>query len=121
MDDLDRLVMFIREHIPYDDIWGLKEALRKHIEFNTLYCMRDYAGNIIALCRWNIEDNGYKAHILDLIISPNYRRQGIAKEILQNSLRFWSDVIVLEFERGTRGEKRKRMIKVSELLKRNIF
>uniref|UniRef100_A0A6H1ZYY9 Putative acetyltransferase n=1 Tax=viral metagenome TaxID=1070528 RepID=A0A6H1ZYY9_9ZZZZ len=115
---LNKLTDFIQTHLPYKDREKIKDYILQHEKFQTI----DYAidkGEVIGVCRWNIIDKD-TAHILDLAIREDWRKKGLARDFLIRGLQKWN-IKYLVFERETRGDKRKRMLPVDVILKRNIF
>ena len=115
--DINKIVSFINLYAPhYQDKELLKECVKKHIEYKTAIILYDNPKeeNIIAVCRWNIEDD--TAHILDLIIAPQARKIGLIKFMLQQGLKMYPSVTQLKWQRSTRDDK-VRVFSVYRLLK----
>ena len=73
---------------------------------------------IVAVCRWNINDN--IADILDLYIKEEYRGKRIIQQMLQRGEWLFPQVKKIKFERFMKYGGRKSEIPVEKILKQNI-
>jgi len=115
---LNKLIDFIQKYLPYKDRDKIKEYILLHEKFQTI----DYAidrGEVIGVCRWNIIDKD-TAHILDLAIREDWRKKGLARDFLIRGLNKWQ-VKYLMFDRELKKNKKRRILSVEVILKRNIF
>jgi hypothetical protein len=97
----------------------IKGQVIKHIQYKTCVILRDMDG-IAAVCRYNISPSGAVAHILDLIIKPEYRNKIFFKRLLIKGLRIWPQVRFLEWERLSKYPNRERKFySVAKMLKRS--
>jgi len=95
------------------------ETIKQHILFKTCVVVNDLDG-VVAICRWNISRSGTIAHILDLIIKPEYRNKRYINRLLIKGLRMYPKVKFLEWEREIEHPNRARQFcSVKRLLKRS--
>jgi ribosomal protein S18 acetylase RimI-like enzyme len=118
---LEKLTDFIQKYLPYADRDLLKKYLKEHSDYGTI----DYAitekQDIIGLVRYNMSEDGQTGFILDLVIHPDYRGQGIAKSFILKALKTFPKVKWLVFRRERKLRKEERKIALSEFLKHNNF
>lgn len=120
-DLLARLVDFVVDYFPayrnHRD--GIGRLIALHMKYGTFDYISEN-GEIIACVRWNIEDNGKTAHILDLVIHPKYRGSVLLPKrlIARNWIRFpW--VRQLRFGRGQKySERPTKVYDLFKLMKR---
>jgi N-acetylglutamate synthase-like GNAT family acetyltransferase len=114
-------VEFYEKYLQYRDRDLVHKYLDIHNNLGTMFYALDNDGEVIGVCRWNINDNGTIAKIIDLAIRPDYRGKGVGKHFLIRGLKLWTKVTHLEFERGVRGDHRLKLLPVEAILKHNFF
>ena len=119
IDDIDKLVDFLCKHNKYEDRELLKSFLVRHNEFGTLLYAIDNNNNIIAVCRWNMD--GDRSLVLDFAVDEKFRNKGIGKDFILRALERFPMIKYLEFQRGVRGDMRRRTLAIDKILNRNIF
>jgi len=112
---------FIIKHNKYLDKEKLEEYVKQHQKYGTIDYAIDDKNNIIAVCRWNMSDNGIVAEILDFCIEEEWRNKGLGKDFIIKAMKRFPNAKYLEFKRGVRGDHRIRKIKVDFILNRDIF
>ena len=97
----------------------IKEVITQHINFKTCIVVHDLNG-VAGICRWNVSDSGTVAHILDLIIKPEYRNKRYINRLLIKGLKLYPDVKFLEWEREIKYPNREpQCFSVDKILKRS--
>lgn len=119
---INKIVNFVIKYSWHKDRKLIKDAIEKHILFKT--CIILYKDKtekeIVAVVRFNISASGKVAHILDIIIVPEYRHKRVMKILLLKGLRMYPSVTHLLFERENKYPNREqRYIAVSRMLKRS--
>ena len=121
----DRIIDFIKKYAPYviefakkqsnTPVQFLKEIIKKHMEYNTIVVIWN-KGEIVSVCAFNID--GTKADIVDCIVHPDYRCQGLLKKMTLIALERYPYLTEIKFERPLkdRGVNPK-TISISRLLK----
>jgi hypothetical protein len=89
MDLADKITDFILKYATYKEKEELRERVQKHLEYKTCKVVLDQDGCICAVCLWNISPDGCEAHIIDMVIREDYRRQDIMRFILREGLKIW--------------------------------
>lgn len=117
--ELNKIVEFYQKYLGTLEKDVVRFYIGEHLKYGTIDYAIDDKGDVIGLCRWNI--NGTTAKIIDLAIAPEWRKKGLGKHFLVRALKIWKNVTHLEFKRGLRQDDRKRLIPVEAILKRNIF
>ncbi len=118
----NNLVEFICHYTAYNDKEKIQECIKKHLEYQTCIYVTDNNNNIAAVCRWNIEENGKVAYILDLIIRKDFRNKEFIKNLLIKGLIKYPTVEFLVYDREEKyPERKKKYLKVSSLLKENVY
>ena len=117
--DLDKLVEFYSRHLATHSPRIIRRHLIKHLEYHTVDYVKNENGEIIGLCRWNIDED--TCRVIDLAIDEHYRNQGIGKLILEHGLKLWNKVKYLEFERQQKNHKERRKIPIEAILNHNFF
>ena len=120
--DTNSVVRFVIKYSWHKDRKLIKDAIEKHILFKTCIILyKDKSEKeIVAVVRFNISQSGKVAHILDIIIAPEYRHKRVMKILLLKGLRMYPSVTHLVWERESKFPNRKqRYISVSRLLKRS--
>lgn len=116
---IDEITEFIIEHHGYYN----KELIKEYVEFHNKYGTIDYAidheGYIIAVCRWNMSDDGRIAQVLDFAINEKWRNQGIGNDFIRRALKRFPSIEWLEFRRGLRNKKL-RKLEVKKVLLRSF-
>jgi hypothetical protein len=116
---IEEITDFIIKYSSYIHRDKIKEFIQKHIEYNTCMYLTDKNGEIAAVVRWNVIDNGRVAHVLDLIIREDFRNNGMIKTLLIKGLMKFPTVRYLSWERLGKYPKRKpRIYSIWEILKR---
>lgn len=110
---------FIAKHLKYENIDELEGYVNKHFEYGTIDYAVDNIGEVVAVVRWDVNDNVFK--IIDFVIREDYRNKGFGKKFILRGLKRFPNVEYLEFKRGARGDNRVKKLKISGILKRNIF
>lgn len=118
---LDKILDFIQEYLKYPDRELLREYVIKHEEYKTLDYAVDTGDAIVAVCRWNISDDGKVVSVLDFAIKDTYRKKGIGRDFVIRAMKKFPNIEVIRFQRGIRGCDRFRNINIKGILKRNIF
>lgn len=103
---MDEIIDFIIKYSYHTDREKIKEVIEKHLEYGTCDFALDKDGEIIFMCRWNVNKN--TAEVLDLIIAPKYRnRRKIFKWIIARNWGKFPWVRFLKFKRETKYPERK--------------
>lgn len=118
--DIPKVIAFISKYSPYNDADKIKEIVERHILFKT--CIVVYNNekdkDIAAVCRWNMLPNGRIAHILDLIIHPDYRSKDYIQRILIKGLSLYPKARWLIWERENKHPGRKQqVVSIAAMLK----
>jgi len=117
---LEKLTEFIQKYFPYENQGEIEKYLALHEQYNTLLYSED-KGKIVGLCRFNVSEDGETGNILDLIIHPDYRGQGMAKSFIQRAMRFYPKGKYLTFARGRKPNKKEHKIPIETILRRGFF
>jgi hypothetical protein len=113
---LNKIADFITKYAPqYTDREKLKEYILKHFEYRTAF-VGEENGEITFVCRWNIEDEGRTATILDLYIREDYRNKNLVKQLLAKGIWLFPMVKYIKFERFVKGRPF-RTLSVDRILK----
>lgn len=115
----EKLVDFILKNFPYSDRSKLIEYLKQHRDFNTLDYASDNNGEVVALVRFNVNNNIFE--ILDFVVRKDYRNKGVGRDMILRALMNFPDVKYLEFKRGVRGDNRIKKLKIKGIIKRNLL
>ena len=118
---LEKILDFIQEHLKYHDRELLADYIKQHEKFGTLDYALDTNNNIVAVCRWNVSDDGKVASVLDFAIAGAYRRKGIGRDFIERAMRKFSKIEKIEFQRSIRGDERFRKVNIQGIIKRRIF
>jgi hypothetical protein len=114
-NELEKISQFVVNNYIYKDKEKIKDVIKQHILYHTLAVEYDKQGNVLAVCRWNI--NGDTAYILDLIISKDHRSKVFIKIILKKGLNIWKNIKYISFKRGVKYPDRElRKYSVSKFL-----
>ena len=121
---LNKIAYFIHKFAPqYTDREKLKEYILNHFEYKTDF-VGEENGEITFVCRWNIEDEGREAVILDLILREDYRKMDFMRQILLRGLWLFPTVERISFERGYKtsllANKGKRVYSVEQFLRHKV-
>ena len=111
-NEIDEIVVFIIDHYAYtdEDRMYIDWLINEHAKFNTMMVIRSqYDGYIVAVSRWNILPTGQDAHIMDIVIHPEWRHKYLMKRMLLKGLRMYPEVRYLIFERQTEGKPFKKV------------
>jgi len=120
-DGIDEIVDFVsRYYSSYNDKDLIRLYISEHIKYKTCLIYYNEFNTILAVCRWNISDDGKTAYILDLIIHPAYRRdKRLLYMLLGKGLRMYPQVTSLTWKRENKyPERDKRTYSVRKLLRR---
>ena len=117
---LEKLTAFIQKYLPYGDKYLVKKYIQEHNAYHTLYYALD-KDEVIGLVRFNLSEDGEIADILDLVIHPDYRGQGVAKSFINRALKEFPNGKYLTFKRGRKNRNEQRKIPISEFIKHNFF
>jgi hypothetical protein len=120
---LKKITDFIQKYNPhFFDREKIKEYVLKHLEYKTAFVMLD-DGEVVAVCRWNLQENDTKAKILDFMIREDYREKWgnhIFKQFLQRGLWIFPKVMYVGWERaGKPNDRGMRYYNVNQILKRS--
>lgn len=118
---IDKLICFVRKYLKYEDEGLLKVYIMKHFEYGTIDYAIDSNGEIVALCRWNVSDDGKIGDILDFAVREDFRNTCVGKDFIKRALKRFNKMETLRFKRGLRGDERIRNVSIDKILKRNIF
>ena len=115
--ELQKIAEFFLKYSGYlVDIEIAKSYILKHYEFKTAFVGHDDEGEIIFVCRWNI--NGDTAEILDLYIREDYRGKKIIQQLLKQGIWVFPEVKRIKFERQKKYPGREfHTISVEKILK----
>jgi hypothetical protein len=119
--ELEEIADFVIKYSPYleSERTIIKEAVRKHLEYNTIIVVKGNKKEVTAVCRWNILDYGLTAHVMDLIIEPKYRKKGFIKKLLIKGLIKYPTVKYLSYDREWKYPGRERKLyPVEKILRR---
>ena len=117
---LEKLTDFLQKYLPYGDRYLVKKYIQEHNTYHTLYYALD-KDKVIGLVRFNLSQDGETADILDLVIHPEYKGQGIAKSFITRALKEFPKGKFLTFKRGRKNRSEQRKIPISEFIKHNFF
>ena len=96
-----------------------ESAIKKHIIYKTCIIVYDSKKRILALTRWNIEKSGKVATILDLLIHPEHRNQGLIRKLLLKGHLTFPEVKYIVWERRSKYPNRdERIYEMDKLLRR---
>jgi GNAT superfamily N-acetyltransferase len=118
-EELDKIADFYKQYLGSHDKEVAKEYIKIHLTYGTVDYAVDEKGDVIGLCRWNIDGN--VAKIIDLAIAPDWRKKGLGKNFLTRALKIWKNVTHLQYKRGLRGDNRMKTIPVEAILKHDFF
>ena len=114
----DKLTEFVIKYSNHTKKGTIREIIRKHLEYNTCIYLTDEKNEIGAVVRWNISKSGIIAHVLDLIVRPDFRRRGLIKTMLIKGLIKYPLVRFLSWERETKyPDRERRVYSVEKILK----
>ena len=115
---LDKVIDFVIEHSPYYDREEIERIIKLHLIYHTCL-ITTHKEEVTSVCRWNIEDKGETAHILDYYIRKDFRNRGFIKEHLVKGLSIFPTVKTIKWERLTKYPTKKQSIySVRQLLRR---
>lgn len=115
---LDKVIDFVIEYSPYLDRVEIERIIKLHLIYHTCL-ITTHEEEITSVCRWNIEDKGKTAHILDYYIREDFRNRGFIKEHLMKGLSIFPTVKTIKWERLTKYPTKKQSIySVRQLLRR---
>ena len=116
---LDKVVDFVIEHSPYYDRENIEYIIKLHLIYHTCIVTVDKNEEVTSVCRWNIDDKGRTAHILDYYIREDCRNRGFIKEHLIKGLSIFPTVKTIKWERLTKYPTKSQSIySVRQLLRR---
>jgi hypothetical protein len=115
--DLDKVADFyIKYGHFYADKEFVKTVIKRHIEYNTIFVVNDNNGEVGALCRWNVIDNGDTADVLDLYIREDWRDKRIIEGFLKRSLEIFPTLKYIKFRRNKKYSGRERILSIERIL-----
>lgn len=116
MDEIEKIVDFVLKYSIYKSREVIKKIIQQHLEYKTCDWAFDKDGEIIFVCRWNV--NGVTAYVLDFILNPKYRNRGtrIFKWVLVRNLPRFPYIRFLKWDRELK-DKRQRFYSIKEMLK----
>jgi hypothetical protein len=85
----EKAAEFINRYATYKDQDQLRERIQKHLEYKTCKIFLDEAAHVCAVCLWNISPDGLEAHVIDMVIREDYRKQDIMRAVLIEGLKIW--------------------------------
>ncbi len=117
--EIKKIARFIIKNSKYVEEEKVCDYIRLHLAYKTAIVLYDDE-RVVGVCRWNIEEGGRVAHILDLIFDKEYREKKLIKAMLIKGLFMFPTVKLLRWEReGKEGiNSRKRFYLVKQLLRR---
>jgi len=122
MGDIDEIIDFIVKYYPFykNQESEVRYAISLHLKYKTCMVVRDEKG-IVSVVRWNISPDGETAHLLDWIIRPDCRNQGLGRRMLLELLKGFPNVKKIKFEREViRPNGESTIWSVEEILERKI-
>lgn len=117
--ELQKIIEFYKKYLGTLEEKVAKFYIEEHLKYATMDYAANEKGEVIGICRWNIDGN--TARIIDLAIAPEWRHKGLGKHFLVRGLKLWKNVTHVEFERGLRGDHRRKKIPIEFILKHNNF
>jgi len=118
---LEKLVEFSQKYLPYEDRDLIKNYFKTHSGYGTIDFAVDDKQEIIGLVRYNISPDGETGEILDLVIRPDWRYQGLGNNFIRKALKTFTKAKFLAFRRDRKTRKEERRLLISEVLKHNFF
>lgn len=116
---LDKVIDFVVKYSPYTNREEIGRIIKLHLMFHTCLVTVDKEEEITSVCRWNIENKGRTAHILDYYIREDCRNRGFIQEHLRKGLSIFPTVKTIKWERLTKYPTKKQSIySVRQLLRR---
>jgi len=107
MDKAKAIARFWRSYgyydVPYEQLlWAIEE----HFKYRTIETI-EVGGEIVAFGRFNVE--GINATILDVVVRPDYRHKKLIKLMLLRGWKRFPFVKYIQFERGLKDRKKRRI------------
>lgn len=121
MDDTEKILDFIQEHLKYHDRDLMREYINEHRKYGTFDYAIDTQGNIVSMCRWNISDDFTLAYVLDFAIAKEWRNKRVGTNFIVRAMMKFPKIEKLVFKRGVRGDERTREISIKGIFRHNIF
>lgn len=112
MSNETKIVDFLIKYSSYTDRKLIKEYIKKHLEYKTCDFAIDKQGEVMFVCRWNIQ--GITAFVADLIINPKYKGIKTIKWILARN---WKRFPYVRFLRWKRKDNKTRIYNIKQFLK----
>lgn len=116
----DKILNFIQKYLKYQDRELMRDYLVKHEKYGTsdvIVC----DGDVVAVSRWNISDDGKTAYVLDLAIREDWRGKGLFRDILERRMKQFNKIEKIVFKRGVRGDERMRTLSIEDILRHEKF
>ena len=96
------------------------EWLKLHLKWGTIFITQDEAGEITSLCRWNIEDEGTTAKVLDFYIREDWRGKRLIQQFIERALHIFPNLKRISFERQIKYPGREfHTIPINRILQRS--
>ena len=119
--DLEKIADFIQKYAPqYTDREKIKEYVRLHLLYKTIFIGWDNNGDVSYICRWNFSPSGCIAHVTDLIIREDYRNHNIIKILLTQAYLMYPNLRYIKFRREMKYNGREEKVySIAKILKRS--
>ena len=116
-DSLNKIADFVLKYAPqYKDREKIKEYVRLHLLYKTIFIGYDHSGDVSYVCRWNA--NGSIAHVLDFYVREDYRNHKLIQLLLTQALWNNPELKYITFEREKKyPERKQRMYSIARILK----
>lgn len=119
INDIDKVLDFIQEHLKYKDRELLEKYIKEHEKYGTIDYAVDTNGDIVGVVRWNMIGN--VASVLDFAIKKEFRNKRIGTDFIIRAMMKFPQIEKIEFNRGLRKEDRVRSLSIKGIFKHNIF
>lgn len=118
--ELQKVAEFFLKYSTYDlDIEIVKKYILQHLEWRTIFVIKD-GEDVMAVCRWNIEDNGKTAKVLDLYVREDCRGKKVIQLLTKRVLHIFPTLKQISFERQIKYPGREfRTISINRILQRS--
>ena len=123
LDEIEKIIRFVIKYgggkFSNLNRQEFEDAIKKHLIYNTCIIVYNEKREVIAVARWNVEPSGKVASILDLIIHPDHRKQGLIRKLLLKGHLTFPEVKYIVWERRSKYPNRdERIYEMEKLLRR---
>lgn len=117
--ELQKIAEFFLKYSTYDlDIETVKKYILQHLEWRTLFVIKN-GEDVAAVCRWNIENDGTTAKVLDLYIREDWRGKKVIQQLLERALHIFPLLKQIKFDRNKFPNRETKIIPIDKILKRS--